>query len=269
MRKYDKALFILIFVTMWLALNGVVAIISLRWITPTAIILFLLIEFLNIGLAYGMTQSILSWFTFPKWPPKLAHLDSYPSVAVLYTTCDDLIPHCLESLSDQTYPNCDVFVLDDSTDERWHQEIDSIAERHGFHIVRRKGRKGFKAGSLNNWLSEFGEWYEYFVVTDADSLLPRNFLTEMMLYAEHPLNSTTALFQSKLVPWNQEDILARSSAQLFPVTIHKMDRLLNRYGFLPSWGHNILYRTAAILKLGGFDERFSWVSVPTRRCSII
>jgi len=65
------------------------------------------------------------------------------------------------------------------------------------------------------------------------------------------------VFQSKLAPWNTDEYLSLSVTTTLPVTLRKISRLLNRYGYPACWGHNALYRIRDVRAVGGFDEAFS------------
>lgn len=254
--RRDRVCFLFLFGGLYVLLNVTVAVVAFGSLSIFSVTLFLVVCTLNIGISYGLTQWILSIFVSTKMPPRLERLEEHPRVAVLYVTCDDVIPQCLENLSRQSYPNYDVFVLDDSADDLYQLKVDHISKCHGYQVVRRNCRSGFKAGALNNWLLKYGSNYKYFTVLDADSLVQCDYLSRMLQYSEHPSNGDMALFQSKLVPWNHQDILARAVGNFFPISLQKADRLLNRYCYLPSWGHNNLYRTDVIAKIG-FDEKYS------------
>jgi len=137
---------------------------------------------MNIGVAYGLSELILSLRLAKRDPPKLERLECMPKVALLYATYNDVMPEILDALHNQSYSNCDIFVLDDSTDKRCGLIVDAC----GFPVIRRSSRSGFKAGALNNWLSLYGRVYDCFIILDADSLIGQDFIEEMLRYAEHP-----------------------------------------------------------------------------------
>jgi len=253
----EKILFLVVWLVVWFALNMAIAVNALRTVTPISVTVFLMVQFLNLGISYGFVQWLFSLFSKPMWPQRLDSLSFHPRVAVLYTTCDDYLEPSLESLSRLRYPNYDVFVLDDSRTSWYRAAVMEAAEDYGFRVIHRTDREGFKAGALNKWLSLFAEEYDYFVIVDADSILPEDFIECMMLYAEHPNNGDIAVFQSKLAPWNTDDYLSIAVTGILPITLWKMDRLLNRYDYLVCWGHNALFRTKHIVDVGGFSESFS------------
>jgi len=247
-----KSLFLSLFFTLLFALNIFVGVFLVNWLDPISIIQFFIMEFVNIGIAYSLAELILSLLLRKKDLPKLEKLADTPAVALLYTTYNDAMPEVLSTLKEQTYKNCTVFVLDDSTDKHKKKLLDDS----GYRVLRREHRTGFKAGALNNWLSLFGDGYDYFVVLDSDSILPKDFSEEMLKYAEHPENQQVAIFQSKTEIWNVKYEFAKTAAMTAPIWMYKMERLANDCDVLLPWGHNNLFRTKILKEVGGFEADF-------------
>ncbi len=244
--------FLLLFFALLFILNIFVGISLVDWSNIVSIAQFLIMEFVNIGVAYSLTELVLSLLLKKKDLPKLQELAYSPSVALLYTTFNDAMPEMLSTLREQTYENCAVFILDDSTDE--HKK--KILDDSGYAIIRRERRTGYKAGALNNWLFKYGDEYEYFVVLDSDSMLPRSFVEEMLKYAEHPENERCAIFQSKTAIWNANRKFTKAAAIAMPVWMHKMERLANECDMVLPWGHNNLFRTKILKEVEGFETDF-------------
>jgi len=253
----DKVLFVCSWFVVWMSLNAAFAIVTLRSVTSLSLLTYMLGQLLNLGISYGLIQGAFSLFSTPMWPPQDESGKSQPRVALLYMTCDDLEIRALSSLRRQRYPAYDLYVLDDSRKVSSRQASEQAAYEHAALFIHRDENSGFKAGSLNNWLRTGSSNYTYFVIADADSVLPEDFLDRMVRYAEHPDNKQIVVFQSKLAPWNVQDYLTTCETATLKIAHWKLDRLLNRYGYLVCWGHNALYRCEEIRKLGGFDERFS------------
>ena len=132
------------------------------FLNPIAILAFFIIQLINILVAYRLSEFITSLLSKKKDLPKLNELTSTTPVALLYVTYNDAMPEALARLKNQTYKNCDIFILDDSTDKKSRELID----RFDYKTIRRAERIGFKAGALNNWLSLYGDEYEYFIILD-------------------------------------------------------------------------------------------------------
>ena len=233
-------------------LNILAGIFLVNWLDLVNITQFFLLIFINFGLAYSLTELVLSLCLRKLDLPKIPTLVNVPAVALLYLTYNDVMPEVISTLKRQTYSNYKIFILDDST----AKDKKTILDKSGYEVIRRESRTGFKAGALNNWLSLYGDNYDYFVILDSDSLLPKYFVEEMVKYAEHPKNSTVGIFQSKTEIWNPRSKFAVNTVVGVPIWMHKLERLANDCDMLLPWGHNSLFRTGVIKKLGGFETGF-------------
>jgi cellulose synthase/poly-beta-1,6-N-acetylglucosamine synthase-like glycosyltransferase len=210
---------------------------------------------MNIGIAHNLTELAFGLCIRPSFPPKgelPQQTKDLPQVAMLYLTCDDFMEVAVDGLSGQDYPNLDIFILDDSQDPAQQRWLDQT----GYKVVRRFTRKGYKAGNLNYWLSQYGSRYEFFIVLDSDSLVPANFVGELVRYALHPQNQHIAVFQSRLRAWGAANRFTRTVASWFPLFFFSMERLANRMDASLPMGHNCLFRTHAIEQVYGFQEDY-------------
>jgi cellulose synthase/poly-beta-1,6-N-acetylglucosamine synthase-like glycosyltransferase len=243
--------FLLSFVSLLLAFDLCI-IYCVTYITPLVLVHVSVFLAANIGIAYGLSELLLSLVVAKGDLPRLDELRCFPKVALLYVTYNDAMPQSMAELERQSYPNYDIFVLDDSTDDLYKNAVDAYC----FKTIRRAERSGFKAGALNNWLSLYGDMYDYFVILDADSLLGESFIEDMVKYAEHPNNENVSIFQSKINNWNNSTNFARTLAITAPFANYVNDRLCNNCETILSWGHNNLHRTKHLIEVGGFDTRF-------------
>src|ERR1700676_153077 len=211
-----------------------------------------LLELSVFALAYDTSQDLLC-LVLPKIRlPSLPSLERHPAVALLCVTCDDVDLGVLRRLGRQNYPSLDLFILDDSQLPESRQAIDTL----GFQVVRRLSRAGYKAGNLNNWLFTHASRYDYFVVADADSILPEEFVDAMVRVAEHPQNHQVAILESMIYHWNGSAPFARPQAALASFQRCRQARFLSHLDSTLSVGHNNLYRTSALQSLGGFAESY-------------
>lgn len=104
-----------------------------------------------------------------------------PKFLLLYCTCNDFNANALRVCMKQDYDNFQTVILDDSSQEEYRTKIDEFALKTGATVVRRKDRKGFKAGNLNNYLQGRTD-YDYFVVLDSDERIPKNYIREVLKY---------------------------------------------------------------------------------------
>ena len=104
-------------------------------------------------------------------------------VLLLYTTCNDFDPESLLASSNQNYSNYEVYILDDSYDKKYIDKINQFAKENPWiKVIRRKDRKGFKAGNINNFLQNYNINYDYFVLLDSDEIIPEDFITKTLNY---------------------------------------------------------------------------------------
>ena len=216
------------------------------------LIYVVLLEYIALGLTYDMAELLLALVAPRCDPPHCDGLMTRPRIALLCCTCDDVDIGVLRNLRNQTYENLEVFILDDSQSNNSRSLVDSV----GLTVIRRCNRSGYKAGNLNNWLSRYSLPFPYFVVADADSILPDSFVEQMVCYAEHPENANVAIFESYIQAWNTGNRFAHLQNVMAPLYRRLKSRLDNRAGTNLSAGHNNLYRTDVVRNVGGFMENY-------------
>jgi cellulose synthase/poly-beta-1,6-N-acetylglucosamine synthase-like glycosyltransferase len=248
-QRYFLALFFLT----WVALNVLLGLcVPLRrWMV--SIPYLLIVETINISLAYEFTLLLCVTFLPGKDLPKLINLETSPNVALLYLSFNDAMREALARLSEQNYSQCDVFVLDDSTDA----DCRALVDRYPYPVIRRENRAGQKAGAINHWLAAYGSGYDYFVVLDNDTILGPQFVENVLKYAEHPKNADVAMFQSSIYAWNTDRLfpyLMGANANL--VALLSL-RVLNQTDSMLCTGHNMMCRTNSHQEIGGFVEEFA------------
>jgi cellulose synthase/poly-beta-1,6-N-acetylglucosamine synthase-like glycosyltransferase len=211
-----------------------------------------LLELATIGLSYEISELLLLLIVRGSKINRVSTLEDCPPVALLCVTCDDVNISVLQLLGNQTYPNTHIFILDDSELDESRFFVDSS----GFHVIRRPDRKGYKAGNLNNWLNNYSSCFPYFVVADADSILPPDFIERMVSYAEHDDNKNVTIFESLILPWNKENEFVHCQSIMIPLVNRRRLRVDNMLDTTLSVGHNNLYRTSDIIAVGGFQEQY-------------
>lgn len=246
-----KTIFLALFFTLVAAFNLVVGAVMVDFFSPLSLVSFLIIQLINILVAYRLSEYLLSLLVPRIDLPRLETLGELPLVAVLYLTYNDALRESMDRLGAQTYRNYDVFVLDDSTDPACRQIVDG----YGYTVLRRPDRKGFKAGAINHWLRRHGDDYTYFIILDSDSKLSDDFVERMVKYAEHPANRRVAIFQSKWRIWNTGNRFPRLIAAQLPLWLYSFEKLANLYDMPLIIGHNNLLRTGPIREAGGMDEK--------------
>jgi len=94
----------------------------------------------------------------------------------------------------------DVFILDDSSNEKIRKKLDELCKKSGIRVFRRNSRRGYKAGAINDFLKVYGDRYELIAIFDADQRPATSFFDETLRYFDDP---KVALVQ---VPQNYTEI---------------------------------------------------------------
>ncbi|MBI4416308.1 MAG: glycosyltransferase, partial [Euryarchaeota archaeon] len=252
-RLWGRRFFAVVF-AVWILCVVVFGAAVVNWSQPVSVAQFVLMAFFLFSFAFAFAKRVVSLLLPPFRLPALDRLPRAPKVAILYTTMNDVVPDCVRAIR-QTYP-CDVFLLDDSPDPQKRGVVDRLASEGRFRVVRRKFRQGFKAGALNHWLRLHGSAYDYFVLLDADSVLPSDWVERALLYAEHPDNADLAVFQGMINIWNTDVKFCAALAPMHKLGQDEWERKLAGYlGAVVCYGHNVMIRTRPVLDIGGFDER--------------
>ncbi len=214
------------------------------------------IVFLNFFWFYGIYHCFFLFYRLSSKRHLLPHkISPVKSVAILYTTKNDFQEKAALSCIHQSYPDYHLFILDDSSDHTYKEIIDRFNRIHPEKttIVRRNGRKGFKAGNLNNALKNHVTEHEYFAVVDADEVLPSDFLKKLVPYFEMDENIAFVQANHQQNP-EQPSKFAKDLALgiNFHWDVYQPPR--NNHGFVIFYGHGAVIRRDVWEKVGGFPE---------------
>ena len=181
-----------------------------------------------------------------------------PPVAILYTTCNDFDPVAFATCLSQSYPTFEVLVCDDSDQpDQVREGVRRVLSETGIHppvtILRRFDRRGFKAGNMNNALRLHGDRFKHFAVSDADEMLPDNFLEACVskISTQPDLGFVQCAHAARAAdasPFAMKHGVAIAGHWRHFVPARE------RFGLLPFYGHGALICTDAWRAVGGFPE---------------
>ena len=231
--------------------------------TPMSqIALGLFIIFIEFAWLYGIYNIMVLVFAFiykytskkPQEALSELRLSRYPEVAILYTTCNDFVQASVESCIKQDYPNYRLYILDDSSDDFYKQQVDDFAARHPERItvVRRPDRKGFKAGNMNHGLTHFAH-EPYFAIADADEILPEDFLSKLVPIMEADDRCGFVQANHQVNP-DSDSALSKTLGRGIDIHWRYYQPYRNDYGFVMFLGHGALLRRKAWEEIGGFPD---------------
>ncbi len=227
-------------------------------LAKSAIISFMLL--LNLFWFYAFYHLVIIIFSYLKisvlsknQSRNSSILLSKPRVALLYTTYNDFQEKCVLSCVNQQYDNFQVFILDDSFDEEYKLRIDSFALKYKdlVTVIRRQNRNGYKAGNINNALRQI-KAFDYFSVSDADSILPNSYISGLLPYFH---DKEIAFVQAKQVlnPQQRSNFAQYLGYQISLHSDHYM-KTKNRFGYVMFYGHGAMLRMDVYHEAGGFPE---------------
>lgn len=174
-------------------------------------------------------------------------------VGLLYVTYNDFSVDALTRSLQQDHAYCRPVILDDSSDPAYRAQIDVYAAAHGVEVVRRAGRKGYKAGNLNHYLnSEAGRELDYFVIIDSDEILPAGFVTRALDY--FAANARAGIVQANHIATRNRTTFMRTFAPGVDAHWPAYQTVKTHAGFLSLLGHGAMVSLESYQAAGGFPE---------------
>lgn len=112
-------------------------------------------------------------------------------VAMVVSTCNDILPSTILQTARQTYKNMDVWISDDSNKPEMIVKIDAFAKQHGFHVLHRdpehKRQHPTKLGNLFYFLEKQGNNYDFIFENDSSSIITSTFVENCLCFFHSPL----------------------------------------------------------------------------------
>jgi len=164
---------------------------------------------------------------------------------------DPVAVRCIESCLKLDYPKnkLQIIVADDSTDPKTIKLLSRYKDK--VQIIRRKNRKGFKAGALNNALKYTKG--EIIVLFDSDWIPPRNFLKKIV--TPFLKDEKVAAVQTNIDYLNHNvNIITRFAAYLLMSYYNVWIPWSNKWGVVFFGGTSGAIRKKALMEAGGWNE---------------
>jgi cellulose synthase/poly-beta-1,6-N-acetylglucosamine synthase-like glycosyltransferase len=207
------------------------------------------IAFLNIlvGYFYAFSGSA------PKNDRGTAPPARLPKIALAVATCNEspqLVGGTLAALKKMDYPRklLEFWLLDNSDSGEKRAQMKANAEKHGFRYVHHERMRGFKAGSLNNFLGLTRA--EFFSVFDADEkLFNPKFLMENIGYFQHDSRLAFVQADKKARP---AGFFADAVEAVYAFFYAHMEPMRSELGIAMYSGSQGILRAGAVRKIGGF-----------------
>ncbi len=222
-----------------------------------SVLLFLADLFFLMHTVAYLTNFLRSQEIYPKTIERYIKQYTRPKTAVLIATFNEP-PEVVEKTVIAATISANriggrVFLLDDSTNQETAQALRKIIEENGGIYVHRPNRKGFKAGALNYWLFNYGKDYKYFTVLDSDQRPLPEYLEETVSMLE--ADPSLAFVQVPQIYTNTDSSrLAQGAQYVQQVFFDYITEGKSVTNSMFSCGSNTVFRTEAVIQVGGFDE---------------
>ncbi len=178
--------------------------------------------FFNIFTAISYYRSYFYQAYIDKVRKALKPMRTFPTVAVIMPVYNEdvrTVETNLLRLKELKYKRGKVgfYLGDDSTDSATRDRLARFCAEHGITRVTREGRKGFKAGNINNIMKHVKE--DYIAIFDYDEYITdTNFLIDLMPY-----------FSDRKLAYIQTEKSYREGAGLFADSVSLFDAFFFRF----------------------------------------
>ncbi|MDD5566072.1 MAG: glycosyltransferase, partial [Candidatus Omnitrophica bacterium] len=177
-----------------------------------------------------------------------------PPVAILVAARHEpkeVLENTFLTLRNLRYGNKVIYLLDDSSEEKYAQEAEELAREYNLQLFRRKERHGAKAGIINDCLK--GLRQKYIAIFDADQNPLPDFLNAVIPILEH--NEKLSFVQTPQFYTNIESgRVTRASAFQQAVFYEYICEGKSSDGSMFCCGTNVVFRAEALKEVGGLDE---------------
>jgi len=177
-----------------------------------------------------------------------------PGVAVLIPARHEpkeVLEKTLISCYNLFYSEKTIYLLDDSSDEKFKQEAEEIARKYDAKIFRREARHGAKAGIINDCLKGLAD--KYVAIFDADQNPMPDFLLKLVPILEH--DPKLAFVQTPQFYGNTSYNKVTMGSEMQQAVFYEyICDAKNINGTMICCGTNVVIRRQALIEAGGFDE---------------
>lgn len=177
-----------------------------------------------------------------------------PSVAILVPARHEpreVLENTFTCLHNLDYPGKVLYLLDDSSEEKYRKEAEEIAAKYKAHLFRREERHGAKAGIINDCAGKLQE--KYIAVLDADQNPMPAFLSRLVPILE--ADPKLAFVQTPQFYSNMKASRVAFASQFQQSVFYEyVCEAKSSSQAMICCGTNVIFRREALLDVGGLDE---------------
>ncbi len=170
-------------------------------------------------------------------------------IAVFVPVCGEplsVIRPTITAARDVRLPH-ETYVLDDGRSD----QVKALATELGVGYLRRADRTGWKAGNLNNALKRVKS--DYFVIFDSDHVAYPEFLEVTLPWMLS--DPKLAFVQTPQYLSNRDSFVGGGMAETQDIFYRQIQTSKNRFNAAFCVGTNVIFRTAAVMELGGMYDK--------------
>ena len=222
-------------------------------LTKVLAVLFFLSEFFVMVHAFGYFWGIYNLNRRPAEVP-YGELKEFPPVAILVPARHEpkeVLTSTLEACRNLEYPNKSIYLLDDSSEEKYRKEAEEVSARFGASIFRRTIRHGAKAGIVNDCVKGLKD--KYVAIFDADQNPIPDFLNRLVWLLE--TDDRLAFVQTPQFYSNLDSSRISFASNIQQAIFYEyICEGKNMNKSMICCGTNVVMRRQALMDVGGLDE---------------
>jgi cellulose synthase (UDP-forming) len=177
-----------------------------------------------------------------------------PSIAVMVAARHEpknVLENTFRAIKGLKYTNKQIYLLDDSSEEKYKSEAEEIAKKYEINLFRRSVRHGAKAGIINDCIKTLD--VKYIVVLDADQTPTPSFLAELVSIMEE--RKDLAFIQTPQYYSNVRDNAVTEGASFQQAVFYEyVCESKSKTESVFCCGTNFIMRMDALKEVGGFEE---------------
>lgn len=186
--------------------------------------------------------------------PDMLELTTFPPVDIFIPVRHEpkeILESTIVACYNLSYPFKTIYVLDDSSEQKYKDEAAELAQRYGCKLFRRSTRHGAKAGVVNDCLKD--STGKYIAIFDVDQNPIADFLTRIVSILE--ADNKLALVQTPQFYSNLHSSRIALAANMQQATFYEnICEAKSLNGAMMCCGTNVVLRRSAVEEVGGFDE---------------
>ena len=217
-------------------------------------ILFLLAEGYVLFHAFGFYTGIYRLNRAKNKEPEIKELSEFPHVSILVPARHEpknVLEDTITSCYNLSYPSKTIILLDDSSEQKYKDEAEEIANKFNCRLFRREDRHGAKAGVINDCLKTVND--KYIVVFDADQNPIDGFLKSTIAIMES--DRDLALVQTPQYYSNLSSSRVALASNMQQAAFYEVVcEAKSASQAMICCGTNVVIRKEALDEVGGFDE---------------